>query len=183
LYAGLVNKITNAPFGEEENAVAKKKSSMPFKGTKEQEAKLFEVIDKYKDQRGCLMPILQEAQGIYGYLPIEVQQMIATRVNVPLSEVYGISTFYGQFSLSPKGDNVISVCTGTACYVKGAKPVLEEIEKVLGIKTGETTPDGKFSIQDTRCLGCCGLAPVMLINDSVYGRLVPADIKGIIEKI
>ena len=160
-----------------------KKQTVPFKGTKEQEKQLKQVIEELRDEKGCLMPIMQRAQDIYGYLPIEVQQMIATRVNVPLSEVYGISTFYGQFSLSPKGDNVISVCTGTACYVKGAKPVLEEIEKVLGIKAGEPTPDGKFSIQDTRCLGCCGLAPVMLINDSVYGRLVPADVKGILEKI
>ena len=108
--------------------------------------------------------------------------VIADSLDIPVSEVYGVATFYSQFSLRPKGENVVSVCTGTACYVKGAQAVLEEVENVLGIKAGETTKDGKFTIQDTRCLGCCGLAPVMVINEDVYGRLTPADIKGIFEK-
>ena len=110
------------------------------------------------------------------------QELIADALDIPVSEVYGVATFYSQFSLRPKGENVVSVCTGTACYVKGAQAVLEEVENVLGIKAGETTKDGKFTIQDTRCLGCCGLAPVMVINEDVYGRLTPADIKGIFEK-
>ncbi|MBE6551878.1 MAG: NADH-quinone oxidoreductase subunit NuoE [Ruminococcaceae bacterium] len=163
--------------------MAKKKSSVPFKGTKEQETKLYESIAAHKHIDGCLMPILQDAQNIYGYLPIEVQKMIADALDIPLSEVYGVATFYGQFSLSPKGEYVISICTGTACYVKGAKPIVDEVEKELGIKVGETTEDGKFSIQDTRCLGCCGLAPVLLVNEKVYGRITEKDVKGILEEI
>ena len=102
-------------------------------------------------------------------------------MGVPLAEIYGIITFYSQFSLIPKGKNIISVCTGTACYVKGAQAILDEVKKVLGIDVGETTPDGKFTIQDTRCLGC-GLAPVMVINDDVYGRLAPSGVKAILGK-
>ena len=156
------------------------KSQIPFNGTPEQEKKLYEVTAKYKNMPGALMPVLQEAQDIYSYLPIEVQTIIAEELNIPLAEVFGVVTFYAQFSLTPKGRNVISVCQGTACYVKGAQAVLDAVEKQLGITVGETTPDGEFSIQDTRCLGCCGLAPVMLINESVYGKIAPNDIKGIL---
>ena len=158
------------------------KTANTFKGTPAQERELKAVIKKHRDVQGCLMPILQEAQGIYGYLPIEVQTMIADGLGISLSEVYGVATFYSQFSLTPKGEHRISVCLGTACYVKGADKVLEAVEKHLGIKSGETTPDGKFTIQDTRCLGCCGLAPVMTINEDVYGRLVPGNVKGILDK-
>ena len=147
---------------------------------KMQSLRLF--IAENKDVQGPLMPIMQEAQGLFGYLPFEAQTLIADSLGIPVSDVYGVATFYAQFSLQPKGEHVISVCTGTACYVKGAQAVLDEVEKLLGIKAGETTADGKFTIQDTRCLGCCGLAPVMTINGDVYGRLVPADIKGILEK-
>ncbi len=147
---------------------------------KMQELRLF--IAENKDVQGPLMPIMQEAQGLFGYLPFEAQTLIADSLGIPVSDVYGVATFYAQFSLQPKGEHVISVCTGTACYVKGAQAVLDEVEKLLGIKAGETTADGKFTIQDTRCLGCCGLAPVMVISGDVYGRLVPADIKGILEK-
>ena len=158
------------------------KTTIPYHGTPEQEERLRKVIAEHKGQPGATMPVLQAAQGIFGYLPEEVQIMVAEGLDIPLSEVYGVSTFYSFFTLNPKGKYQISVCLGTACYVKGAQAVLEEVENVLGIKAGETTKDGKFTIQDTRCLGCCGLAPVMVINEDVYGRLTPADIKGIFEK-
>ncbi len=153
-----------------------------FTGTAEQEAKLKEVIKEHHDQPGGLMPVLQGAQEIYGYLPIEVQQMIADGLNISLSEVYGVATFYSQFSLTPKGKNRISVCLGTACYVKGADKVLEAVEKKLGIKSGECTEDGLFSLDSTRCVGACGLAPVMLVNDEVYGKMTPEQVDGIIDK-
>ena len=135
-----------------------------------------------KDEPGALMPILQAAQGIYGYLPIEVQTIIAEEMDVPLEKVYGISTFYAQFSLNPKGENQISVCLGTACYVKGSGQVLERIEKELNIATGQCTSDGKFSLDACRCVGACGLAPVMIVNGDVYGRMTPDQVPGILAK-
>ncbi len=152
-----------------------------FKGTPEQERKLRSVIEKHKTQPGGLMPVLQEAQDIYGYLPIEVQQMIADGLNISLSEVYGVATFYSQFSLTPKGEYRVSVCLGTACYVKGADKILEAVEKKLGIKSGECTKDGLFSLDSTRCVGACGLAPVMMINDEVYGKLKPDMVNDILD--
>lgn len=145
-------------------------------------AELEAYISENKDMDGALIPIMQKAQELFGYLSFETMQLISDRLDVPVSDIYGVATFYALFSLTPKGSNVISVCTGTACYVKGAAAVLDEVKKLLGIESGETTPDGKFSIQDTRCLGCCGLAPVMVINEDVYGRLEPADIKDILAK-
>ena len=156
------------------------KSLPSFKGTQEQEQKLLEVIAKNKDIPGALLPVLHEAQEIYGYLPIEVQQMVADGLNVSLSEVYGVATFYSRFSLTPKGKHQISVCLGTACYVKGSDKVLEEVEKMLGIKSGECTPDGLFSIDSCRCVGACGLAPVLMIDEEVYGKLTPAEVHKII---
>ena len=156
------------------------KSVIPFQGTPEQEAQLKEVIARYHDQPGGLMPALQEAQGIYGYLPVEVQRMIADGMNVSLSEVFGVATFYSQFSLTPKGKHRISVCLGTACYVKGSDKILEAVEEKLGIKSGECTPDGMFSIDSCRCVGACGLAPVMLVDDDVYGKLKPEQVAAII---
>ncbi|MDD6203602.1 MAG: NADH-quinone oxidoreductase subunit NuoE [Firmicutes bacterium] len=154
--------------------------------SKEQkEQKLRELqsfIDLHKNDKGPLMPIMQKAQELFGYLSLETQSVIADALGISVSEVYGVATFYAQFSLEPKGEYVIGVCTGTACYVKGAAAVLEEVEKELGVTKGKTTKDGVFTIQDTRCLGCCGLAPVMMINDDVYGRLVPSDIPGILAK-
>lgn len=128
------------------------------------------------------MPVLQEAQEVYGYLPVEVQTMIAEGLGVPLEEVFGVSTFYSQFSLTPKGKYNVSICLGTACYVKGAAAVLDRVSKVLGIQPEECTEDGLFSLTACRCVGACGLAPVMMINDDVYGRLDPEDVDGIIEK-
>ena len=152
-----------------------------FKGTAEQEAALKEVIANHHDQPGGLMPVLQEAQGIYGYLPLEVQQMVADGLGISLSEVYGVATFYSQFSLTPKGKHKISVCLGTACYVKGSDKILEAVENQLGIKSGECTADGLFSIDSCRCVGACGLAPVMTIDEEVYGKLVPDQVKKILD--
>ncbi len=162
--------------------MALKKPTVPFKGTPEQEAELKAAIAELKSQPGALMPVMQKAQEIYGYLPIEVQTMISEEMNIPLEKIYGVATFYAQFALEPKGEYQISVCLGTACYVKGSQKVLDEIEKELGIKTGQCTPDGKFSLDACRCVGACGLAPVMMINGEVYGRLVPSDVKGILAK-
>ena len=153
-----------------------------FNGTKEQEAKLMEVIAKHKESRGALIPVLHEAQEIYGYLPIEVQTMIAEGLNIPLSKVYGVVTFYAQFSLYPKGKYNIAVCLGTACYVKGSGDIIEKFKQRLGIEVGECTPDGKFSIEATRCIGACGLAPVLTVNDDVYGRLTVDDVDDILAK-
>ncbi|MBO4310395.1 MAG: NADH-quinone oxidoreductase subunit NuoE [Lachnospiraceae bacterium] len=162
--------------------MSSKKTTVPFAGTKEQEEALKKIIAENKDQKGALMPVMQKAQDIYGYLPIEVQTMIADGMNIPLEKVYGVSTFYSQFALNPKGKYQISVCLGTACYVKGSGDVYAKIEEILGIKGGECTPDGKFSLDACRCVGACGLAPVMMINDEVYGRLKPDDVKGILEQ-
>lgn len=160
----------------------KKPSSIPFNGTPEQEAKLKAVIEAKKPIAGSLMSVMQEAQEIYGYLPLEVQQMIAEGMGVSVEEVYGISTFYAQFALSPKGKYNISVCLGTACYVKGAQSLIDRLSAVLGIQPGECTPDGKFSLEACRCIGACGLAPVLTVNEDVYGRLTDKDIDGIIAK-
>ncbi|OCN04275.1 NADH dehydrogenase [Erysipelotrichaceae bacterium MTC7] len=155
---------------------------VPFQGTKEQEDLLNEVIANHKNQRGGLMPVLQEAQEIYGYLPLEVQKMIAIGLDKSLSEIYGVVTFYSQFSLVPKGKYKISVCMGTACYVKGADKVLDEIQAKLNIKAGECTEDGLFSIDATRCVGACGLAPVILVNEDVYGKVTAEEVDGILRK-
>ncbi|NLY43202.1 MAG: NAD(P)H-dependent oxidoreductase subunit E [Clostridiaceae bacterium] len=153
-----------------------------FVGTEEQAQKLKEVIEKHKNQKGALIPVLHEAQEIYGYLPLEVQKMISEGLNVPLTEIYGIVTFYTQFSLNPKGKYKISVCLGTACYVKGAGAIIDKIKEKIGIDVGECTEDGKFSLEATRCIGACGLAPVVTINDDVYGRLTVDDVEGILNK-
>ena len=160
----------------------KRLTTVTFKGTKEQEEKLLAVIEKYKGVAGSMMPILQEAQDIYGYLPIEVQKIIANNTGVSLEEIYGIVSFYSQFALNPKGEVAIAVCLGTACYVKGAQDLIDRITLRLGIKDGDTTPDGKWSLTATRCIGACGLAPVLTINDEVYGRLKKEDIDGILAK-
>ena len=157
-------------------------TTVMFKGTKAQEEQLDAVIAKLKGTPGALMPVLQQAQEIYGYLPIEVQRMIALKMDVSIEEVYGVSTFYSQFVLNPKGEVSIAVCLGTACYVKGSGDILDKITQILGLPAGSTTPDGKYSLEATRCIGACGLAPVLTINNEVYGRLVPADMEGILAK-
>ena len=162
--------------------MATKKSGVAFSGTPEQKQRLDAVIAEYKNVGGALMPVLQKAQDIYGYLPIEVQTMVAEGLDVPLEKVYGVSTFYSQFSLYPKGKYKVSVCLGTACYVKGSGDIYGKLMEKLGIEGGECTPDGKFSLEACRCIGACGLAPVITINDDVYGRLVPDDIGEILAK-
>lgn len=150
-------------------------------GTAEQKQKLDAVIETSRNTPGCLMHVLQEAQGIYGYLPMQVQKAIAEGLGISLSEVYGVATFYSQFSLTPKGKYKISVCLGTACYVKGADKILEELENQLEIKCGECTPDGLFSLDSCRCVGACGLAPVIMVNDEVFGKLTPDRVKWILD--
>ena len=153
-----------------------------FEGTAEQMSQLLSVIKAHKGEPGALMPVLHEAQTIYGYLPAEVQTVIAEHLNIPLAEVYGVATFYSQFTLQPKGKHQISVCLGTACYVKGSDKVLEAIERELRITCGECTPDKKFSIDSCRCVGACGLAPVMIVDGEVYGKLTEKDVPTILDK-
>ena len=160
----------------------KKISTIPFKDTPEQAAKLDALIAECTGDNSMLMHVMQEAQAIYGYLPFEVQEKIANGMNVPLEKVYGVATFYAQFALSPKGKYDISVCLGTACYVKGAQELLDELSAQLGIGAEECTPDGKYSLTACRCIGACGLAPVLTVNEDVYGKITAADIKGILAK-
>lgn len=162
--------------------MSQKKEGVCFTCTAEQEADLKRVISELKDTAGALMPILQHAQEIFGYLPIEVQTMISDETGIPLEKIYGVATFYSQFSLQPKGRYRISVCLGTACYVKGSGDIFKKLEELLGITNGECTPDGKFSLDSCRCVGACGLAPVMMINDEVYGRLTVDDVPTILAK-
>jgi len=160
----------------------KKLTSVTFKGTEEQRAKLLAIIEEYKSKEGNLLPVLQKAQEIYGYLPPEVQKEIAIGLDISEAEVFGVASFYSQFKLNPDGEVAIAVCLGTACYVKGAGQLADKITEIVGIAPGETSSDGKYSFEATRCIGACGLAPVLTINGDVYGRLTPADIDGIIKK-
>ncbi len=160
----------------------KKLSTIPFSGTPEQKQKLDSVIAAAKGDKSRLMGVMQQAQEIYGYLPIEVQNMIAEGMEVPLEKVYGVSTFYAQFSLTPKGDHHISVCLGTACYVKGSGDIYDKLQEILGIGGDECTTDRKFSLTACRCIGACGLAPVLTVNEEVYGRIGTKDVEGIIAK-
>ena len=170
-----------------------KLTTVAFKGTAAQEAKLRAELRSIKEMPGSMMPALQAAQEIYGYLPIEVQKIVAEELGTSLEEVFGVATFYSQFSLNPKGEHAVAVCMGTACYVKGSGDVFTATIRTtkesfmttfaeLGLSDGATTSDGKFSLCSTRCIGCCGLAPVMTVGDDVYGKLTPADIPGILAK-
>ena len=160
--------------------MAKRKTAVPFQGTAEQEKRLREIIEKYKSVPGAVMPVLQQAQEVDGYLPIEVQKIIAEGLDVPLSEIYGVTTFYSQFSLNPKGKYEIRICLGTACYVKGSGNIMQKMEEELGIQDGGITADGKFSLDSVRCIGACGLAPAMVVNGEVYGRMTTDKIHDII---
>ncbi|EOD00118.1 complex I 24 kDa subunit family protein [Caldisalinibacter kiritimatiensis] len=144
--------------------------------------KLDEIIDRYKDQEGMLIRILQKAQDVFGYLPREVQSYISERLNIPISTINGVVSFYSLFSQEPRGKYTIGVCMGTACYVKGAQEVLDAIKDELQIDVGDTTMDRLFTLKATRCIGACGLAPVITINDEVYGRLTPSDVPSILYK-
>ena len=143
---------------------------------------LQKVIDQWKGKEGPLMPVLHKAQEIFGCLSLDVQKYISKELDIPVSDIYGVATFYSQFTLKPKGKYKIGVCMGTACYVKGSQAILDELVKELDMKVGDTTDDGLFTLEATRCLGACGLAPIIMINDDVYGRLKPEDIKEIVAK-
>lgn len=157
-------------------------STVPFKETEEQAKKLAQIIADHKNEPGALIPVLQKAQELYGYLPIEVEERIADGLEISLEKVYEVVTFYAQFALNPKGQYNVSVCLGTACYVKGSGDLYDKLSSTLGISDGGCTPDGRFSLTSCRCVGACGLAPVLLVNSDVYGRLVPDDIDGILAK-
>ncbi len=158
------------------------KSQVPFAGTKEKEEQLRAFIAENRSLPGALMPILQEAQEIYGYLPLEVQKIIAEDTGIPLNEIYGVVTFYTQFSLTPKGKYQVAVCMGTACYVRGAGDILDKFKELLSLEVGKCSEDGVFSLDATRCIGACGLAPVLTVNEDVYGKVVLEDVPGILAK-
>lgn len=141
---------------------------------------LKDVCKSFNNEKGELINVLHKAQGIFGYLPAEVQEIIAKELNVSVAHVYGVVSFYSFFTMLPKGEHPISICLGTACYVRGAEKIIEEFKRVLNISVGETTNDGKFSLACLRCVGACGLAPVVLVGDKVYGRLSPDSVKDII---
>ena len=139
-----------------------------------------EVCKSYGNKPGEVINVLHKVQGEYGYLPAEVQELVAKELNIPVSRVYGIVSFYSFFTMTPKGEHPISVCLGTACYVRGAEKVLDELKRQLGINVGEVTPDGKFSLTCLRCVGACGLAPVIEVGDKVYGRMTPDRVKDVL---
>ena len=151
--------------------------------TEENYQKLLVAIGEYKDKQGALMPVLNECQKIYGCIPLNAQKIISDQLDIPVGEIYGVVTFYSQFSLEAKGDYVVGVCMGTACYVKDAQKLLAGVSReVDGLEVGKTSSDGKYTLEATRCIGACGLAPVITINEEVYGRLTEAEVKGIIAK-
>jgi NADH-quinone oxidoreductase subunit E/NADP-reducing hydrogenase subunit HndA len=143
---------------------------------------LARICAKHGNQQGELINILHEAQGEFGYLPQEVQEVIARQLNIPVSRVYGVVTFYSFFTMKPKGKHPISVCMGTACYVRGSEKVLDEFKRQLNVNVGDVTPDGQFSLDSLRCVGACGLAPVVLVGEKVYGRVTPAEITKILQE-
>ncbi len=177
-----IRYVRRKAVNKEEFPMKNKLETVPFKDSPEKREKLNAVIAEFKDVKGALVQVLKKAQEIYGYLPLEVQIAVAEGLNVPLEEVYGVVTFYSFFSLQPKGEHQISVCLGTACYVKGSGDVVNKLSEKLGIQPGECTRDGKFSLTACRCIGACGLAPVMTIDDDVYGRLTPDEAVKILEK-
>ena len=148
----------------------------------EQVAKIKEICKSFNNDPGELINVLHKTQETFGYLPAEVQEVVAAELNISVAKVYGVVTFYSFFTMIPKGKHPISICTGTACYVRGAEKVLDEFKRVLNVKVGETTPDGKFSLNCLRCVGACGLAPVVLIGEKVYGRVSPDGVKDIIKE-
>jgi NADH-quinone oxidoreductase subunit E/NADP-reducing hydrogenase subunit HndA len=156
--------------------------SVKIKMRQEHIDKIKEICKKFNNDGGELINVLHQTQSYIGYLPAEVQELIAKELNVSVAQVYGVVSFYSFFTMTPKGEHPISVCMGTACYVRGAEKVLDEFKRILNINVGETTPDGKFSLTALRCIGACGLAPVITIGEQVYGRLSPEDVQGIVDK-
>ena len=157
---------------------------MVEKSAQEMEQQFCKLLDEYRSTRGSVIPVLQQTQDIFGYLPKEILIRIAKELDVPISQIYGVVTFYAQFHLSPRGKNIIRSCQGTACHVRGAKLVLQAIKDKLGLKEGETTTkDLKFTLETVACIGACGLAPCMMINDDTHGRLTPAKVDDIIDAV
>jgi NADH:ubiquinone oxidoreductase subunit E len=140
------------------------------------------IVQSHKETRGALIPVLHEIQKLFGYLPEEALKIASLELGLPMTEIYGVATFYSQFTLEPKGEHIIKVCLGTACYVKGAQDILERLSSVLEVEVGKTTKDGKFTLEAARCLGACGLAPVLIVDEKVYGRLIPDDVIRIVEE-
>jgi NADH:ubiquinone oxidoreductase subunit E len=149
---------------------------------KEKLSKLEHIINEHKNQQGALMPVLHETQELFGYLPEEAQKRISEALDISMAEIYGVATFYSRFTLKPRGKYTIGVCLGTACYVKNAQGIIDKIKKEINVGAGETTKDGLFTLEATRCIGCCGLAPVMTVGEDVYGKIVPEDVVDIIKK-
>ncbi|HBI80725.1 MAG TPA: NADH-quinone oxidoreductase subunit NuoE [Bacteroidales bacterium] len=148
----------------------------------EQVSKIKQICQSFNNDSGELINVLHKTQETFGYLPAEVQEVVAAELNIPVAKVYGVVTFYSFFTMIPRGKHPISICTGTACYVRGAEKVLDEFKRILNVKVGETTPDGKFSLNCLRCVGACGLAPVVLIGEKVYGRVSPDGVKDILKE-
>ena len=151
-------------------------------GNKDRFAKVDEILAHYQGVKGALIPVLQEAQDAYGFLPKDVISRIAETLKIPVSQVYGVVTFYSQFHLNPRGRNIIRVCQGTACHVRGAKGVLKALEDELRIVPGQTTADERFTLETVACLGACGLAPVLMINDDTHGRLTPETVCKLLDR-
>ncbi|MBP5589561.1 MAG: NAD(P)H-dependent oxidoreductase subunit E [Bacteroidales bacterium] len=149
---------------------------------KEIKDKIVEICNKFNNNPGELINVLHQTQDFFGYLPAEAQEVIAGQLGIPTAKVYGVVSFYSFFTMTPQGKYPISVCLGTACYVRGAEKVLDEFKSQLGINVGETDAQGLFSLNALRCVGACGLAPVALVDGKVFGRLVPSDVKNIIEE-
>lgn len=151
-------------------------------GENKEKIKIDEILTKFAGQKGALIPILQEVQALYNYLPKDVLEYIASQTKTPISQIYGVVTFYSQFHLNPRGRNIIRVCQGTACHVRGGKAILQAVEKQLGIKAGHTTEDLRFTLETVACIGACGLAPVMQINEDTHGRLTTEKLPAILSK-
>ena len=148
----------------------------------EDEASVKEIVDLYREKEGALIPILHEVQEKFGFIPYGAQRVISKETGIPISEIYGVITFYSRFSLKPTGKYKISVCLGTACYVKGSDLVLDKVSELIGIKSGESSADNMYSLEATRCIGACGLAPVMTVNEDVYGKVKPEEVEIILSK-
>lgn len=157
-------------------------SSVKIELRQDQIEVLHSICDSFGNREGELINVLHKAQGTFGYLPAEVQEVIAEKMEIPAAKVYGVVTFYSFFTMIPRGKHPISICTGTACYVRGAETVLNEFKKELDMEVGDTSEDGLFSLSCLRCVGACGLAPVVLVGDKTYGRVAPDDVKGIIHE-
>lgn len=157
-------------------------SSIKIELRQEDVNKIREICASFNNDPQELINVLHKCQEHFGYLPAEVQEVISNELVVPVAKIYGVVTFYSFFTMTPRGKHPISICMGTACYVRGAEKVLEEFKKELGLQVGQTTPDGKFSLSSLRCVGACGLAPVVMVGDKTYGRVAPDDVRNIIKE-